>query len=497
MQEPSIPADEECRLTTLHSLDLLDTPAEERFDRLVRLAQRLFDVPIALFTLLDSDRQWFKSAIGIDIGQTPRALSFCGHTILKDDVMVVEDTSRDPRFVDNPYVVAVPNIRFYAGKSVTAPNGQRIGTLCLLDDKPRHFSAQDTQMLCDLVAMIENETHSTQLKSLNQRLQQSERELRESLTQLREAERQQRARNKSLELIARGYPLYEVLKAITVEIEQCNPGFAASIEVNDNNGGQPQCYWGDRLLHQPIENLDECCTEYIFSSSGQALGHLSILRAGRDDGDECELKLVKLSANLASIAIERDQADRMIWKQANYDSLTGLPNRNLMRERLEQEMLKARRHRFELALLFIDLDHFKQVNDTFGHQKGDELLAQVGKRLEECVRESDTVARLGGDEFTLIAVELRDQQDAQRVADKVLTELAREFRLGAESVYLSASIGIAFYPDHGEDMNALIRSADRAMYNAKNSGKNQLSIYGKQQKPPCPKNIIPAVAPKP
>jgi diguanylate cyclase (GGDEF)-like protein len=167
-----------------------------------------------------------------------------------------------------------------------------------------------------------------------------------------------------------------------------------------------------------------------------------------------------------------------------------------MRERLEQEMLKARRHRFELALLFIDLDHFKQVNDTFGHQKGDELLAQVGKRLEECVRESDTVARLGGDEFTLIAVELREQQDARRVADKVLTQLAREFHLGSESVYLSASIGIAFYPDHGEDMNALIRSADRAMYEAKSSGKNQLSIYGEQQKPPCPKKIIPAAVPK-
>ena len=105
------------------------------------------------------------------------------------------------------------------------------------------------------------------------------------------------------------------------------------------------------------------------------------------------------------------------------------------------------------------------------------MLAQVGRRLDNCVRETDTVARLGGDEFTIIAVELHEAADAKRVADKVLSELGREFQLGSETVSLSASIGIAFYPDHGEDMDALIRSADRAMYEAKNNGKNRLSIY--------------------
>ena len=193
---------------------------------------------------------------------------------------------------------------------------------------------------------------------------------------------------------------------------------------------------------------------------------------------QVERQLIAESAILASIAIERDQSDRMIWKQANYDSLTGLPNRNLLSERLGQELNKARRHRLQLGLMFIDLDHFKQVNDSLGHHKGDELLGLVGQRLMSCMRDSDTVARLGGDEFTVIAVELGHAKDVEGIARKILTELAREFRIGDESILLSASIGIAFYPDHGDDMNTLIQSADRAMYTAKEGGGNQFITSG-------------------
>ena len=477
MQEPGIPPEEEFRLSTLHGLNLLDTPAEDRFDRLVRIAQRLFNVPIALISLIDSERQWFKSAVGVDVAETPRSLSFCGHAILEDEMLVVPDMHLDPRFADHPFVTGPLSIRFYAGRPICADNGQRLGTLCILDTRPRQLSTDELNLLTDLANMVEKETNSPELKILNDRLRHSESELLESLTQLREAERHQRARNKSLELISRGYPLYEVLKSIAIEIEACNPGVIACIEVIEEENNQSSLYWGKQIKPQVIDELDNCWTESIVSASGQPLGNLSVLHPGISQGEHDELKMIGLSANLASIAIERDQADRMIWKQANYDSLTGLPNRNLMRERLEQELIKARRHQLDLGLLFIDLDHFKEVNDTLGHQKGDELLAQVAARLSDCVRESDTVARLGGDEFTIVAVELGGLKSARRIADKVLSELSHEFSLGAESVYISASIGIAFYPQHGEDMDALIRSADRAMYVAKSSGKNRFSIY--------------------
>ncbi|MEM7564781.1 MAG: GGDEF domain-containing protein, partial [Pseudomonadota bacterium] len=212
---------------------------------------------------------------------------------------------------------------------------------------------------------------------------------------------------------------------------------------------------------------------------GEPLGQLLV--SGQQPGHDKpqDIQFFEDAVILASIAVERDQADQLIWKKANYDSLTGLPNRNLLRERLGQELNKARRQKLQLALLFIDLDHFKQVNDTLGHQKGDELLARVGERLGQCMRDSDTIARLGGDEFTVIAVELNNRSAVEKIADKVINELSREFKLEEESIYLSASIGIAFYPDHGDDMDQLIRSADSAMYDAKNSGKNRFSYFSK------------------
>ena len=124
MQEPAIPVDEAFRISTLHDLNLLDTPSEDRFDRLTRISQRLFKVPMALISLIDSDRQWFKSAAGLNISETPRSVSFCGHTILEQQIFIVNDTHLDHRFADNPLVTNAPHIRFYAGRPLIAANGQ-------------------------------------------------------------------------------------------------------------------------------------------------------------------------------------------------------------------------------------------------------------------------------------------------------------------------------------------------------------------------------------
>ena len=477
MQEPGFPANETYRLSTLQGLNLLDTPAEERFDRLARIAKRLFNVPIVLIVLIDSDRQWFKSAIGVDINETPRSVSFCGHTILEDQISIVNDAHLDHRFVDNPMVTDAPHIRFYAGRPINAANGEPIGTLCIADDKPRQFSQTDIRLMNDMVELVEKETNFPDLKILNNRLMRSEQDLLDSLLQLRNNERHERSRNKSLELISRGYPLHEVLNSIVSEIENCNPHTIARIDldiVNNESEQQHQAQHDEPARKREMKNY---WSEPIKSANGELLGHLTVVAIQLENSSNTKPQFLEESAILASIAMERDQADQMIWKQANYDSLTGLPNRNLLRERLGQELNKARRHRLQLALLFIDLDHFKQINDTLGHDKGDELLAQIGSRLNRCMRDSDTVARLGGDEFTVIAVELNNEEDVKRVASKIIEELSREFKLGAESAYLSASVGIAFYPDHGDDMDELIRSADRAMYEAKNSGRNRFIIY--------------------
>lgn len=157
MQEPAVPDDEAYRLQTLRSLSLLDSSAEERFDRLTRLAKRLFNVPIALVSLVDENRQWFKSCVGLDVAETPRNVSFCGHAILGDEIFYIPNAIEDPRFADNPLVTGPPDIRFYAGCPLRAPNGQKLGTLCIIDREPRRLDDDEMADLRDLARMAEDE----------------------------------------------------------------------------------------------------------------------------------------------------------------------------------------------------------------------------------------------------------------------------------------------------------------------------------------------------
>ncbi len=174
---------------------------------------------------------------------------------------------------------------------------------------------------------------------------------------------------------------------------------------------------------------------------------------------------------------ERKNYEQHIKHLANHDALTGLPNRNLLRDRTEQAMLQARREGRQLALLFVDLDRFKLVNDSWGHPFGDLLLAETAKRLSAAVREGDTIARLGGDEFVILLPELKRAERAIRVAEKVLAALALPFEAEGRIVPVTASLGIATYPVDGETLEALLQSADAAMYRAKDLGRGGYQFY--------------------
>ena len=163
MKAPDTPANEPERLAALCALEVLDTPAEPRFDRLTRVAQRHFGVQIALVSLVDAERQWFKSRQGLDAAETPRDISFCGHAILSEETLYVSNALEDERFADNPLVVGGPEIRFYAGAPLHAPGGERIGTLCVIDGEPRQLSAIDLGVLRDLADGVEAELERTQL----------------------------------------------------------------------------------------------------------------------------------------------------------------------------------------------------------------------------------------------------------------------------------------------------------------------------------------------
>jgi diguanylate cyclase (GGDEF)-like protein/PAS domain S-box-containing protein len=196
-------------------------------------------------------------------------------------------------------------------------------------------------------------------------------------------------------------------------------------------------------------------TNPIFDSSGVYLGALALV---------------------SDITAQRAASER-IWQQANFDQLTGLPNRHMFLDRLQNEARRAKREGAYLALLFIDLDHFKEINDSLGHAKGDQLLRQAARRIGERVRATDTVARLGGDEFTVILAGVGQIGGIERVVQQLITALATPFMLDGDSVQVSASIGVALYPADTDDTDTLLRHADQAMYAAKSAGRNSYSYF--------------------
>ena len=174
---------------------------------------------------------------------------------------------------------------------------------------------------------------------------------------------------------------------------------------------------------------------------------------------------------------EKKATEALIWQQANFDALTQLPNRRMFHDRLAHDMVKSQRDGLRTAILFIDLDHFKEVNDTLGHHQGDVLLIDAARRISACVRKSDTVARLGGDEFTVILSELDDVGRVEHIAQHILDSLLQPFALGQEQAFVSASIGITLYPDDAHDIGDLLKHADQAMYAAKGAGRNRFSYF--------------------
>lgn len=247
-----------------------------------------------------------------------------------------------------------------------------------------------------------------------------------------------------------------------------------------------------RMLHETIippqyrEAHVQGLQRFLRTGEGRVLNMRLDLIGLHRDGHEFPIEL-----SIASIMMEgayefsgfirditeKKKSEEMIWRQANFDKVTGLPNRHMLHDRLEQEIKKAQRTSSQMALLFIDLDRFKEVNDTLGHDMGDILLVETARRICKCVRESDTVARLGGDEFTVILPEVSDTSNIERVAQCILKALSEPFHMVDEVAYISASIGVTLCPDDATNVEDMLKNADQAMYVAKNLGRNQSSYF--------------------
>lgn len=256
-----------------------------------------------------------------------------------------------------------------------------------------------------------------------------------------------------------GYTEQEVIGHRSYELTAGNEGVEFFLRMHEaiTAGGQ----WTGEVWHQHKHGkkyLAEMRFDTVYDEFGQPYRYVALF----------------------SDVTEKKASEELIWRQANFDALTGLPNRRMFNERLRQEMKKTDRSRLPMALVFVDLDHFKEVNDTMGHDKGDVLLKQVAERLSAAVRSTDTVARLGGDEFTAIISELRNAVDVTRTAQEILKQMRTPFDLdgdGRHIAHISSSIGITLYPDDGADVEILMKNADQAMYAAKESGRNRFQYF--------------------
>ncbi|HAT49752.1 MAG TPA: hypothetical protein DCS88_05360 [Alphaproteobacteria bacterium] len=212
-------------------------------------------------------------------------------------------------------------------------------------------------------------------------------------------------------------------------------------------------------------------------SLGKLLGVLNLYVSHGHDRDEDEEHFLVTFANTLAGIIERKKAEEKIGKMARTDALTQLPNRAAFLERLHQEIIRAKRQDECLAVLFIDLDGFKKVNDNHGHQVGDELLVMVGTRISKCLRESDVIGRMGGDEFCLILPNISLQSDTERVAKKIIQVVNEPYLIDEISPKVGASIGISLYPEHGNDSASLLKKADLSLYAVKQCGRNHCQVY--------------------
>ncbi|MBC7281162.1 diguanylate cyclase [Hoeflea sp.] len=453
-----LPEQEAERVAKLRSYEILDSLPEETYERITRLTARILDMPAAMISLVDGDRQWFKAQVGGDRSDVPRELSFCSHTICQNGVFVVEDASRDPKFLDNPFVTQHPHIRFYAGAPLRASGGLNIGTLCVLDIRPRTMSARDRQSLADLAAVV--------MDALDTRLI------------IDRAETAERRLIDAVESLPDGFVLFDNQDRLVIcnsrfreiyaeSADHIQPGvrFEEIIRKGVASGqypdalGNEEAWIAERVeMHQ---NPGEPTEQHLPGDKW-----FRVQERRTSDGG-----LVSFRFDITNLKRQERKLARLAWT----DGLTGALSRRRILELAESEIERAHRHGIAVSLLILDADHFKQINDRNGHTAGDEVLKGMVERWKRVLRSHDLIGRIGGEEFCILLPEV-GSDGAVRVAEKLRQETAcLPFAFEGQLLRATVSIGVATLAP-GQDVAALMRSADRALYEAKDAGRDCLVV---------------------
>lgn len=462
MKIASLPANEQERLEILRKYEILDTEPEVAFDSMVHLAAYICQTPIAAISLVDENRQWFKAIAGLAAKETSRDVAFCAHAILQDEVMIVRDAQKDERFFDNPLVAESPDIRFYAGVPLVTSQGYHLGTLCVIDRIPRTLDVAQLEAIKVLANNV--------MAHLDLRL--SHKHARQYVDDLQLAESIFKSSSESM-----------IVTDADNRIVTVNPAFmkTTGYKLDEVVGRNPNLLSSGKQGREFYQKM-WCELNTVGKWSGEVW---NVRKSGELFAEWLSINVIlnadgskRLHVALFSEITAKKKADELIWKQANYDHLTRLPNRQLFCDRLEQSIKMAHRAGSTLALFAVDLDRFKEVNDSSGHDVGDKLLQAVAVRINQCIRKMDTAARMGGDEFTVILPQISDPVFAGNIAQVMIEKLTEPFNIDGRDLNISASIGVAIYPADGMDAIKLFKSADIAMYAAKNSGRGCYCFYG-------------------
>lgn len=495
MLEPPFPENEEKRLNSLKELNLLDSEPEQSYDSITNLVKAFYEVPIVAISLIDSHRQWFKSIQGLDVCETSRGVSFCGHSILEDDLFIVTDAQDDERFADNPLVAADPNIRYYASTQLRADNGDKIGTLCLIDRRSRDIPRAKLEYLKYFAELIEIEFLSR-------------RRLYYYLNELTSIQ----SRYISGESTSN---VYDAILKFLLRYTSSEYGFIGAILKDDDNQPYLKTYaitniaWNDEIQAFYEENAPEGLEfrnldtlfghtiktgELVMSndpandplSGGLPEGHpdlnaylgmpvmgstgfiamfgIANRPAGYDQGVIDEL--IPMTNVLATI-VESSRHQSVIKDMAKTDSLTKIANRNHFEKKLPLILAEHARNKTECAVLMIDLDDFKKINDTLGHDAGDLVLKEFAQRVQSILKPLDLFARFGGDEFAIVLQNEQIPNGIGVVCEHIIQAAQRAYHFEQQQINSSCSIGVACYPYAQINAADLLKCADIALYEAK------------------------------
>jgi diguanylate cyclase (GGDEF)-like protein len=469
------------RLDALRRADLLDTAPEPEFDELVQIAAAICGKSMSIVSLLDEKRQWFKAAVGMPFRETERDIAFCDHTIRQHNVLTVEDATLDPRFRDNPLVTAENGLRFYAGFPVHSPDGFPLGTLCVLDNKPGTINEAQRAAL---------ETLARQVNARIE-LRMQRRELQQALAAAEGARQKLAAADRRFNTFMNNGPFVAFLKDSQSRYLSYNQAFANLFQISltewlgKSDEEVSSSEFAKVWRANDLKVIQEQKTVVVLEQTPNSQGGICTWRSYKfpcpaDDGstwvggfalDVTEER--KRDTAIRQYQSELEAANRRLQELAATDPLTGLPNRRIFDERLQFEFSRSRRKKLDLAVLMIDVDDFKQRNDTYGHDHGDQVLVQLAGVFRRIVRESDLAARYGGEEFVVLLPEANEAQ-ALGMAERIMAGLAAE-RWPYEPVRVS--IGAAALDEATPNPQRLVILADEALYVAKRAGKNRATGY--------------------